>query len=89
MKTLELIEYDVWGNATEGFNVNQAFRTGAFYYLDENLSDRGIINSLRKQGLIKKGIHYTSIDIEGDFESTLYFTDSRTGMPDFELEIID
>jgi hypothetical protein len=44
----ELIEYDVWGNARDGYEVNQAFHTNQFYDIDSNWTDAQLVGELKK-----------------------------------------
>lgn len=78
----ELIDYDVWGNKKDGYEVNSAFHTRQYYTIDDTWDDRRLIKELKKQGCIKKGVHVNSIGINGD-EFTIYF--EYKGRPDFEL----
>lgn len=72
----EVISYDVWGNARDGFEVNQAFHTGRYIEVDENTSDAAINRRLGVQG----------ISWDGDPAYTLYGTLKRNGMPALELQ---
>jgi len=78
----ELIELDVWGNARDGYEVNQAFHTNQFYDIDPDWSDERLVKELKKEELIKKRIHKNSIEIGGD-EFSIYF--DYKGKPEFEL----
>lgn len=75
----EVISYDIWGNARDGFEVNQAFRTGRFIDIDANTTDRAINRRLGVQG----------IQWDGEHEYTLYGTLKRNGMPALELQPVD
>ena len=88
----DFIVYDVWGNKRDGFQVNQAYFQERDVVLHENIvkgTDKTLIKALKKLNLIPKGIHYSSINIEGEAEYTLYFTDVRSVVggycPAFEL----
>lgn len=78
----ELIEYDVWGNEEDGWNVNQAFHAHQYYFVDTRWDDKILIQELKKQGLIKKGVKSNLIGIEGD-DYAIYF--DYNGKPEFEL----
>ena len=84
MKTYRLYDYDVWGNENDGYDVNDVFKTNELYKIDANWSDSKLISALKKQGLIKKGIHQSSIEIGGD-DMTITF--DYKGKPEFELRI--
>ena len=74
MSTYDIITYDVWGNTRDGFNVNQAFRTGETVELPPNASDY----------LINRRLGVRGIEWQGD-EYALYGTCKRNGRPALEL----
>ena len=76
-------DYDVWGNRKDGFEVNNIFETCETYELNHNWNDRGILQSLKRQGCIKRNIRISDVEIDGEMEYTLYF--SYRGRPEFEL----
>jgi hypothetical protein len=61
-------EYDVWGNKKDGYEVNQVFRTAQIFDLSEESlnSDKKIIDYLRKEEFIKKGVLGKQIKLGGD-----------------------
>lgn len=79
-----LIDYDVWGNDKDGYEVNQAFLTNTFIDLTDKIinDDKLLIKDLKKAGIIRKGIHANKIGILGD-DITMYF--EYKGRPEFEL----
>jgi hypothetical protein len=84
-KNYRLYTYDVWGNEKDGYEVNDCFKTSEVYEIDNDLSDKDLIKSLKTQGLIKKGIHAKSITIDGEPDYTFYF--EYKGRPEFELRL--
>lgn len=72
----EVISYDVWGNASDGFEVNQAFHTGREFEIDSEATDYAINRKLGVQG----------VTWGGEPEYTLYGTLKRNGMPALELQ---
>ena len=88
MKQYKLYDYDVWGNEKDGYDVNNVWSTNEIYEISEKgmESDKQMIKELKKQGLIKKGIRFSSIDIDGD-ERTIYL--GYKGKPEFELRLVD
>jgi len=62
-----LIRYDTWGNAREGFEVNNAFYTGQQIQVDELLTDKAINRRIGLKGYDAKGCIW-----EGDFGYNLY-----------------
>ena len=77
-RTYEVITYDVWGNAKDGFQVNDVFRTGRTIELDENASDYAINRTLGVRGVAWTGVP----------EFTLYGELKRNGRPALELQAI-
>ena len=96
MRTYEIISYDVWGNPTEGFHVNDAWSTGIFIEIsDKDLgqwnSDK-IIKKLKKAGYLKKTLRYSSFEVNGDAGYCLYIdyvTQKNGPYPICELRPID
>ena len=80
-----LINYDVWGNQNDGFEINNQFYTNDYVEIPKGASDAEIISILKDEGIIKKGARKESIEIEGDEGYTLRFTHRPTGRPEFEL----
>lgn len=70
----ELITYDIWGNAKDGFQVNQAFHSGHFISVGPNTSNAAINRRL--------GLH--GVEWNGD-DFVLYGTFKRNGCPAGEL----
>ncbi len=63
--------YDVWGNAHDGFEVNNRFSTSIFIEVDPD-DDAQIIRELKSAGIIKKGCRFSSFDIDGEPDYTMY-----------------
>lgn len=83
MNNYRLYSYDVWGNSRDGYEVNNVFRTGGVYELDDAWTDLQIIKELKKQGAIRKSVKNSLVRIDGEFEYSLYF--EYRNKPEFEL----
>lgn len=82
--------YDVWGDKTDGFSVNDCYPIASDIVLAEEVvfDEQKLIEALKDLGIIRKGLHTKSIEIEGEPDFTLYFADTRrvSGYkPEFEL----
>jgi len=75
----QIISYDVWGNAKEGFEVNAAYFTGKTVSIDPESSDRAINRALNVRGIVWQGAP----------EFALYGELKRNGMPALELRPIN
>ena len=83
MSCYRMYVYDVWGNARDGYEVNELFRTETVIDLETDVNDE-LIRKLKKEGLIKKRACKSDIEFEGDDE-VLYVI--YKGKPAFELEL--
>ena len=87
----DLYIYDVWGNPNDGFEVNDVYLNEKDIVISEDSlkTNKSLIQALKQLNLIEKGIRSNSIQIEGENEFTLYFTDVRQSagnyMPAFEM----
>ncbi len=84
IKRYELIEYDVWGNRRDGYEVNQAFHTKQYFDIDTDWDDKRLIKELKGQGIIRKNVRSASVEIGGD---DLAITFDYRGRPEFELRL--
>lgn len=84
--------YDVWGNARDGFEVNNVFRTGHVIEIPVRegrggvgASDRDILNILKEAGLVRQDVRPSQVRIDGDDE-ILEVEWASNGEPQFRLE---
>ena len=68
----EIINYDVWGNSQDGFEVNSAYSTGIFINIEVFDTDKTILKKLKEVGFLKKTAKYNCFEIEGESEYSLY-----------------
>jgi hypothetical protein len=68
----EIINYDVWGNPTDGFEVNDSYRTDLFINIEESDTDKEILKKLKEVGFLKNTAKFKCFEIEGEHEYTLY-----------------
>ena len=47
MKNYSIATLDVWGNASEGFEVNDVFKTSDCIELPENFTDNDVVKALK------------------------------------------
>ena len=85
MMRYEIIDYDVWGNEEDGWQVNQAFHTGRFVEIPEGATDAQIVRILQDEGEIKESIRPADVTIDGEEGYSLYLEHAPTGRPEFEL----
>lgn len=81
------VTYDVWGNARDGFEVNDKFRGSAIVSLTPEATDGDIMAALRAAGIIPRGSRATSYSIEWDGgDNPVYISRRKDGKPLGELE---
>ena len=85
----QLINYDVWGNEDNGFDVNDKFPSGQYVEIPEGASDDEIVRILKNEDIIKKTVRAKSIEIDGEQGYDLYFSYGPTGRPEFELSAVE
>lgn len=83
MSCYRMYVYDVWGNARDGYEINNLFRTETIIGVEMGIDDGALVKRLKEEKLIRKGIHKSSIEFESDGE-VLYVI--YKGKPVFELE---
>ena len=76
----QLITYDIWGNESDGWEVNNSFRTDKFIVFDESIKDK----ELEELVLSELGMVGT-VDNSQSFNDCIYFYDESSGKPEFEL----
>lgn len=94
MAKFQFCTYDVWGNAKDGYEVNDVFSRGHIEIPvsvlelrnsdDFHSFDSRLMKSLRKVGVLK-GFQCRSVEIEGEPDYTLYFNQKRDSLPLCEL----
>ena len=83
----KLVNYDVWGNARDGYEVNDAHYTGDVLALRDDMpdgfgaSDAEVIRALKRCDYLKRGVRTKSLKIEGEPGYTLYVTVTTTREP--------
>jgi hypothetical protein len=60
MKLFQLCSYDTWGNAKDGYEVNNIYSEGVFWQAEELPAFRDIIKCLRRCEYYKPRLRFTS-----------------------------
>lgn len=55
MKTYIIVDYDVWGNEKDGYEINQEFHLGTVE-IPNMATDKQILNILEKNGYLKSDL---------------------------------
>ena len=85
-RNYELVDYyDVWGNPEDGFDVNDISRTGEILTIDDDASDRDIIDGLVRIGYLKPSAA-SKVIIEANDPSFIEIFEEDTYMPLGRLE---
>ena len=74
----QLYTYDLWGNAKDGFEVNDVYRSSTIIDVQEDTSDLAINRRIQGRGIVWDGEH----------GYTLYGA-SKTGKPICELRPLE
>ncbi len=76
---------DVWGNAREGYWVNDVYPSRGTITVSSEARDRDIILALKREGFIKRNIRHSSVSVDGELEYALYIGYAPTCHPEYEL----
>lgn len=84
MSKWTVVVYDVWGNAEDGWDVNNKFRTWHWVDVDDNAQDHEVLSLL----CAEMGGDPDTLKIDGNTsgESVLYVQDRTDGRPVCELQ---
>lgn len=74
---------DVWGNAEEGYEVNDVYPSQATIELEGDLTDEQIVKVLQEADVICEDVDLSLFAIEGEQGFTLYL--SYDNRPEVEL----
>jgi hypothetical protein len=74
----EILSIDVWGNAKDGFTINQSFHTGVFVEIPDNMSDKDAGKLIRKACGHRGDVRAYAIQAD---EFMVELSDKRTGKP--------
>ncbi len=80
VSTYRVVTLDVWGNARDGYDVNNWHRSGApelkIRHKGDVPTDRQVFNALKRDGHLKPGLRFKSIEIE-DYDQDIGINDAR------------
>lgn len=79
---VEVYTYDVWGNARDGYEVNDRYRFGTYSHVDALVArdDKLLTRFLKEIGFLKKGVQTRSLEFDGD-DTFVYVTAVKDGYP--------
>ena len=97
----QLVIYDTWGNAEDGFDVNDIYRYDVFYEITDDMTGDDVVNLLKTEekqfpSPVSIGAYSTATlllpdaDVEADMtdENFIEFYDAQTGEPLGRLEAV-
>ena len=89
-RTYKVYDYDLWRD-DNGYYVNNVFETDITIVINDYTSDKEIIRKLKKEGLLKRNLRYSSFEVYGDTDSLYveYYSQKTELMPICELRRID
>ena len=76
---------DVWGNAREGYDVNDVYPSRGNVFIFDDATDEEIVRALKDEGFIDKFVRTKSVSIDGETGQELYISEARTGKPVYQL----
>ena len=86
IRKYEVISYDVWGNARDGFEVNAAYSTGRV--VEITFKDTAHATDYVSDYAINRRVGVRGVTWDGDPDYSLYGEVKRNGRPALELRAI-
>lgn len=78
----EVWSIDCWGNARDGYDMNDRSECG-YIMLPKEFSDRQVLEALKEYGYLKKTLKMSSIEIDGD--DTIMYINAPDGYMYYQL----
>lgn len=78
---------DVWGNAEDGYDVNDVYPSRGSVTLRDGMTDAQIVSSLRREGFIGSRVRTKRVRVDGDMGDALYIEDAKDGKPVYQLRV--
>lgn len=75
-----LWSYDVWGNETDGFDVNDRSAYSRDVSMPDQPTDKHILLALKRCGYLLNSVKLSDLDISGD-DICIYIDDAKNGRP--------
>jgi hypothetical protein len=84
MVVLDVHPLDVWGNARDGYEVNDVYHSRGSIEIPIDASHNEIVTAMKREGFIDRNIHMKSVEIDGEPEYGLNIADKK-GKPVYQL----
>lgn len=80
--------WDVWGNATDGYDVNDSMHVGEIY-LEEDFDTQDVLEAMVEAGYLNEDLleRDNALDIKIEWETYIEIDDASDGKPLFSLEL--
>ncbi len=85
----DLIEYEVWGNKKDGFEINNCFRVIKGIEITDNDTIKDIVKMLKEVGYLKNTLRMNQMTIESYSEGMIEFYERKDYKPSFRLERVE
>jgi hypothetical protein len=90
-KRYTLWSFDVWGNETDGFDINDRYKQSSDFVVeteapDGQPTDAELLAALQSAGYIKPTAKLSDIDFDGD-DMQCHITQTSNGYPLYGLEL--
>jgi hypothetical protein len=86
--TWEIWTYDVWGNAQDGWEVNDRFCQQRAAEMPTDADDATILRTLKEWGILKKTTQLRHLEIDGD-DGLITVNQAKDGYPLCEMILND
>lgn len=73
--------YDIWGNPSEGFTVNDSFELEDLLEVQEDYTDEDLLEALKDIGFFKRHVTLEDIEFDSIGPETIYVNRILDGYP--------
>lgn len=82
-----VVDYDVWGNEVDGWEVNTIYRTDFKIPYEKTFIKNNIIDALKECDYLKQTVTYDDIDVEWLDNAMIELTQASNYQPICRLEL--
>lgn len=78
---LQVLDYEVWGNQEDGWDVNDVFKGSLIVDLPEDFTNEQLLNALIEIGYFSDKANMETVAFQDLSEFSVEFLEADTGMP--------
>ncbi len=76
----QVADLDVWGNAKEGYEVNDVYRLDVYIELPDDVKKADVVKALKQVGYLRKHVQNRQLTMD-DSEDFIFLEQTKDGCP--------